>query len=104
MLNGLEKYNHSKNSYLHPNIYKKEKECFGFYVCDNEEILGEACGEIDYEHWVNLELLYLNEDYRGYNIRTDLYSLVNEFAEENKCLVILVETCSFQAKGFYQKM
>jgi GNAT superfamily N-acetyltransferase len=99
----LRRYNDGKNEYLKTHR-KTDIKYFGFYAYESEKIVGGAYGWIDQENWVYLDLLYVDEEFRGQDIGTMLINAVERFAKENKCVGILTETWSFQAKGFYEKM
>lgn len=101
---GLEKYNFSKNKYMNPKIYENDKIHFGYYCYYDNKLIGGAYGWTDNYNWVWLDLLYIDENYRNYDIGTNLMNKVEEFARENNCIGIRTETWSFQARGFYEKM
>ncbi|MCL2354989.1 MAG: GNAT family N-acetyltransferase [Oscillospiraceae bacterium] len=101
---GLEKYNFSKNNYFNPEIYKKDRKYFGFYAYKNDDIIGGAYGWIEYENWVWLDLLYVDDHCRGFDVGTKLMTSVEKFAKENGCIGIRTTTWDFQARGFYEKM
>jgi Acetyltransferases len=101
---GLENHNFPKNEYLNPKIYQKDKKYFGFYAYEDDIIIGGAYGWIEYENWVKLSLLYVDDNYRNFDIGTKLIKLVEDFSKENKVTGIIVNTWDFQARGFYEKM
>jgi len=48
--------------------------------------------------------LYIDENYRGKDVGTELVRKVEEFARENDCSLVRMNTYSFQARGFYEKL
>jgi ribosomal protein S18 acetylase RimI-like enzyme len=53
---------------------------------------------------LHLKYVYVEENYRGKGFATQLMEKCFDFARENQCPFIFVETMNFQALGFYQKM
>lgn len=53
--------------------------------------------------WYFLDLLYIDEKYRGQDIRTKLLEQIEEFARKENLIGIRMETWNFQARGFYEK-
>lgn len=74
-----------------------------FLVYDNNNLVGGAIGYIKY-NWYFLDLLYVNEDYRGKDIGTSLINRIEELSRKLKLTGVRMETLDFQALGFYQKM
>lgn len=74
-----------------------------FLVFDEDELIGGAIGYITY-NWYFLDLLYVNEKYRGKEIGTKLIKKIEEIAKELKLTGVRMETWDFQALDFYKKM
>lgn len=90
------KNNVSENIEL-PTIKQKN-----FLAFDDNKLIGGAIGFIEY-NWYFLDLLYLNEEYRGKNIGTKLIKKIEEYAIKENLTGIRMETWDFQARGFYEK-
>lgn len=69
---------------------------------ENENIVGGITGTI---FWYNLhiDLLWVDESQRGKGYGKKLLDNIEEFASENNCTIIHLDTFSFQAPNFYQK-
>lgn len=53
--------------------------------------------------WYFLDLLYIDEKYRGQDIGTKLLQQIEEFDRKENLIGIRMETWNFQARGFYEK-
>lgn len=73
-----------------------------FLAFDNDKLIGGAIGYIEY-NWYFLDLLYIDENYRGQNIGTKLIKAIEEFAIKENLTGVRMETWNFQARGFYEK-
>lgn len=69
---------------------------------DVGEVIGglRAIAEWD---WLNIELIWVDEDYRNMQIGKQLLEKAEAFAIENKVFNVSLETGSFQAREFYEK-
>ena len=73
-----------------------------FLAFDNDKLIGGAIGYIEY-NWYFLDLLYIDENYRGQNIGTKLIKAIEEFAIKENLTGVRMETWNFQSRGFYEK-
>lgn len=73
-----------------------------FLAFDNERLVGGAIGFVEY-NWYFLDLLYIDEEYRGQDIGTNLLKEIEEFSIKQNLTGIRMETWDFQARGFYEK-
>lgn len=73
-----------------------------FIVYDDDKVVGGAIGLIKYK-WYFLDLLYIDEKYRGKDIGTKLLEQIEKFARKENLIGIRMETWNFQARGFYEK-
>lgn len=78
---------------------------FAFFVreVDTRRPIGGLTGWTDHD-WVFVHLLYLPEHLRGQGFGRDLMARVEAFARERGCTGIWLDTFSFQARGFYEKL
>jgi GNAT superfamily N-acetyltransferase len=65
--------------------------------------IGGALGNSHYG-WVRIELLFLPEALRGQGWGSRLMQAVEEEARARRCRGVRLETLSFQARGFYEKL
>lgn len=103
LLNGLNLYNLSKSNWFSQHGYAKEKK-FSFCLFDDDKIIGGISGWIKASYWLYVELLYIDPTYRGNKLATALIKKAEEFALNHHLVGINLETWSFQAKGFYEKL
>lgn len=70
---------------------------------DDDVVLAGACGASVWD-WVHLKLLWVHADHRHAGLGTQVMELVEEEAVRRGCLGIHLDTYSFQALPFYQKI
>lgn len=97
LLLNLRAYNHSK---LWANV-KKPVGCFCRDL--SGKMLGGAFG-YDSWGWLNIDLVWVDENYRGNDIATKLMQNMENYAIDNQLNRIKLETGSFQALDFYKKL
>lgn len=98
---GIIDFNHSKIPDLEP--IEAEIKVFVF----SRNALGEVTGGIRaicYWNTLHIELLWLSEDCRGQGTGRKLIASVEKFAKQKGCEKAFVETTSWQAKPFYEKV
>ncbi|MCL2229239.1 MAG: GNAT family N-acetyltransferase [Firmicutes bacterium] len=96
---GLSSFN--RNAY--GEFAQNEGKNFGFYCFDDKAFAGGIYGTIDDGDWVYIDLLFVDEKYRGKDIAIELMKKAEQWAIENKCTGVRTTTWDFQAKGFYEK-
>ena len=102
----LRNYNREKcewlkcNTSADINIYNIKNS--NFLVYDNDKLIGGAIGFVQY-NWYFLDMLYVDEDYRGQDIGTNLIKCIEDFSKKENLTGIRMETWDFQARGFYEK-
>jgi GNAT superfamily N-acetyltransferase len=69
----------------------------------HDEIVGGLYAYVLYD-WLSIELLIIPDSYRGHGFGTELMRRVEAYAAEADCVGIWLNTFSFQALGFYQKL
>jgi ribosomal protein S18 acetylase RimI-like enzyme len=74
-----------------------------FVASDEGQFAGAVVVEL---FWGTLHVKYVfvKEEYRKQGIATKLMQKAFEYGKEHKCAFAFVETMSFQALGFYQKL
>ncbi len=98
---GIIDYNNAKI----PNLEPIEAEVKFFVFSKNNS--GEVTGGIRatcFWNTLHIELLWLSNDCRGKGIGSKLITSAENFAKQNMCENVFVETTSWQAKPFYEKM
>lgn len=102
----LRKNNREKCEWLQknisPDINVSNSIDSNFLVFDNDKLIGGAIGFVEY-NWYFLDLLYIDEYYRGQDIGTKLIKEIEDFAIKENLTGIRMETWDFQARGFYEK-
>lgn len=101
IIDGLNKYNSQFQTNIVP--YTAKKEC-GFYVLENDQIIGGIFGSSDMGNWIHIELFYIDEKFRGKDIGTQLIQKVENYAANENYVGMHLNTWDWQAKGFYEKM
>ncbi len=78
-------------------------EPVAFEIMENDASLGVVVCQL---FWGNLHIKYLltNKEHRGHGIARALMEHAFTFGKENGCHFAFVETMSFQAPEFYQKL
>ena len=70
---------------------------------DSNEVIGGLYGKVSYR-WLLIDLVSVPESMRGQGIGEQLMRMAEEVARMKNCTGIWLETFSFQAPGFYQKL
>lgn len=70
---------------------------------DSNEVIGGLYGKISYR-WLLIDLVSVPESMRGQGIGERLMRRAEDVAKEKHCVGIWLETFSFQAPEFYQKL
>ena len=70
---------------------------------DTDELLGGLYGGTAYSY-LHIELLYLPEDLRGAGLGRRLMAQAEEEAIQRSCSGVWLDTFSFQARGFYERL
>ncbi len=69
----------------------------------NGELIGGVSGRTIYNQLL-IEVLWVDDGYRDQGLGRDLMARAESEARERGCLAAQVDTLSFQAPGFYQKL
>lgn len=101
----LHKFNRENCEWILKNTEEKPTKTSycNFGVYDNDKLIGGAVGYIAWK-WYFLDELWIEEVYRKNGIGTKLIKKIEKYAKENNSLGVRMETWSFQAREFYEKM
>jgi GNAT superfamily N-acetyltransferase len=69
----------------------------------NGAVAGGLYGSVTY-NWLIIELLFVPEDLRGVGLGSRLVAEAEEQARTEGCIGAWLDTFSFQARGFYEKL
>lgn len=70
---------------------------------ESRNTVGGAIGG-SYYGWLVIDLLWLPESLRGTGLGTQVMRMAEEEARARGCIGIRLDTFSFQARGFYEKL
>ncbi len=70
---------------------------------DSEQVIAGLTGR-SFWGFLHIEYLWVSEDERGNNLGSKLMRKAEEVACERNCVGVTLDTFSFQALGFYQKL
>ena len=80
-------------------------EDFGFSIYDDDDkLIGGAVMRVDNTNWAYIEHVYIDESCRGRDLGRKLFSKIEEVARERSCFGLRLNTLSFQARPFYEKI
>jgi GNAT superfamily N-acetyltransferase len=97
VLNGLVEFNS-----IHAAPAKAEALCVALREASGE-VIGGLFGKTIYD-WLAIELLFVPEHLRRSGTGTRLLALAEEQARESGCIGAWLDTFSFQARGFYERL
>ncbi|GKW46465.1 GNAT family N-acetyltransferase [Planococcus sp. NCCP-2050] len=69
---------------------------------DSDEIIGGITGTGFWRH-MHIDFLWVDENARGQGIAEQLMGQMEQYARQAGCHLMVVDTFSFQAPGFYKK-
>lgn len=83
--------------------YDEKGESIAFVAMDREIFAGAVVAEV---FWgaLHIKYVYIEEPFRGREIATRLMEQCFTYGRKNRCAFAFVETMSFQALEFYQKL
>ncbi|ASK61511.1 GNAT family N-acetyltransferase [Virgibacillus phasianinus] len=86
-----------------PDEIKTANEDIAFMLKDdNGEIIGGITANMFWHH-IHIEFLWVDKRYRKDGYGSLLLERLEDYAREQKCRLIYLDSFSFQAPGFYQK-
>ncbi|WP_148881114.1 GNAT family N-acetyltransferase [Streptococcus sp. Marseille-P7376] len=94
--NLIRAYNQSKRE-------PSKSEPLNIYVEDEQGNLIAGMVAETFGHWLEIEYLYVQEDFRGQGIGSNILNRAEKEARERKCKCSFVNTYQFQAPDFYKK-
>lgn len=97
LLTGLRRYN---NQFVDTNSWKP----LGVWLRDGEGVLQGGLIARQQGVWLSIEYLWVSEQQRGKGLGSELMQRAEQEAITLGCHYVLVDTASFQAPPFYQKM
>jgi N-acylglucosamine-6-phosphate 2-epimerase len=74
------------------------------FICDSQGRLLGGLVASTYWGWLDIEDLWLDETLRGLGYGRELLAIVETEALARGCSRVFLQTFSFQAKGFYEKL
>ena len=94
--NLIRAYNQSKRE-------PSKSEPLNIYVEDQQGNLIAGMVAETFGNWLEIEYLYVQEDFRGQGIGSNILNRAEKEARERKCNYSFVNTYQFQAPDFYKK-
>ena len=93
---GINRYNSQ-----HAGDENSQRVCFVLKSTD-DKMVGGVIGVV-YWDWFSVELMWMEEEYRGQGYGHRLLTLAEEEARDRGARHVHLDTFSFQAPGFYEK-
>lgn len=75
---------------------------FGFYALVDNQVIGGIIARKKMQ-WLDIDILFVNQDYRSNKIGSQLMSKAIEYCKEQGLIGLHLYTLDFQARGFYEK-
>lgn len=94
--NLIRAYNQSKRE-------PSKSEPLNIYVEDQQGNLIAGIVAETFGNWLEIEYLYVQEDFRGQGLGSNILNRAEKEARERKCKYSFVNTYQFQAPNFYKK-
>ena len=95
---------HALDAHSRPVIGPAERELFAIPLHDHDGTVTGGIWASTLFRWLNVELLFVPEDLRGRGVGSALLAAAETEAMRRDCLGAFVDTASFQAPGFYQRL
>ena len=105
ILEGIRQFNREKNKegYFAETRPEGYEELFGFYAIKDNQLIGGITTKKKMQ-WLDVEIVFIEKQYRGQGIATQLINKMETYCKENNLVGIHLCTLDFQAKGFYEKL
>lgn len=98
IVEGINTYNLNRVTALAPTWTPVE-----FVIKNEDEAIAGILGGIGYWNGLEINILWVNDNYRGQGIGTQLLQYTENFAIQKGATVAMLDTFDFQAEGFYIK-
>jgi GNAT superfamily N-acetyltransferase len=69
----------------------------------DDAIIGGLWGAYIHD-WLAVDMLFVPEEFRGRGIGSTLMRMAEDVAQKRECVGIRVDTATYQAPGFYEKL
>ena len=93
----IEEYNNGQVPYV-------PTEYLSACIKENDKIVGEVMAEVHFGSVLYIDILWVNEEYRGKGYATALMNHIENLGIEKGCKLSHVSTYEFQALGLYEKL
>lgn len=104
VLSWLREFNFEKNgSFMNSLVNGEEKEFFLVSKNDEGEVTGGLCGTL-LHRWLKVDIMAVRPNCRGAGLGRELMKEAEARAKEEGCSHAYVDTMSYQAPGFYEKL
>lgn len=80
-----------------------QKETIGFVMYDGDKLAAAFDGDIIWD-WFYIDVLYVDDAYRGQDLGTQLMQKAEKLAQERRLTGLYLTTQDWQAVEFYKKM
>ena len=102
---GIRTFNENKHPEMPIFNYYRENgygDDFGFYALSEGQVVGGINAHKKMQ-WLDIDILYINEELRKEGIGSKLINKATEYCKEEGLIGMHLYTLDFQAKGFYEK-
>ncbi len=76
---------------------------FAIHITEGDEVTGGIVGMANFD-WLIVQYLFVPDTMRGQGVGTRLMADAERFAREHGCIGVWLDTFSFQARPFYEKL
>lgn len=87
-----------------PHVELRNYKPLALFLRDKEGKIIAGLEGSTYWQWLNIRLLWVNDDLRGRGIGSKLVKKAEEVAKNRGCHASVVDTFTFQAHEFYKKL
>ncbi len=92
------------NLFHAPAIVEKENRGFlNYSIKDNGKVIGGLFSRLGYWGYLEIKILWIHKDYRKKGVGSQLLKYIEVLGRKKGATVSMLDTFSFQAKGFYEK-
>ncbi|EIT86192.1 acetyltransferase [Fictibacillus macauensis ZFHKF-1] len=110
----VEQWNDQDSEYIRLKVIEHNLRCLGprqitptkkqSYIIrdEHDKIVGGITGTMYWQH-LYIDFLWVDESLRGQDYGSQLIDSMEQYARDEQCRLIVVDTFSFQAPAFYEK-